>query len=235
MRGLARRLRRLSVVALVIAGAIGWGVAITSPAATADASCTVNSHCFGLALGPESGIKGDSVDIAPSCLSVPSGNFVTDELWLSQPGTNTYWVEVGFMQNGGNLNVGGIVRAGRYGFWGDRRPGSGGVDHVLQTNPPPVNTAVRIQRNTSTSFWAYFGRHAGLSTDNRMTPTEGQWGSETSSGAAHSLFAGSIARYLTRTGWHSGIPHARTPRPGPPETFRWTVKYSAYRAGVSCK
>jgi hypothetical protein len=225
-----RRLRILSAAALVMAGTIGWGIATTSPAA----ACTINTHCYGEANGPKSGIDGVSIDITPSCLSIPSGNFVTDELWLTAPGSTTYWVEAGYLQLGANLNVGGIATAGRYGFFGDNRPGGGFHNHVLHTNPALQDTAVEITKNTSSTWWAYFGQYSGESTSNTMSPTEGQWGSETTTASAHSLYLGTYALYETGSSWSSGIPNPQTPAPSSPETFSWVTRYSSYKAGVAC-
>jgi hypothetical protein len=228
----AHRARVLGIASLIIVGALSWGVSFPSPAE----ACSIDSHCYGLALGPKSGIIGDYVVIAPSCLSTPSVNFATDELWLVDVGSTTHWVEVGYMQLGANLNVGGIVGAGRYGFWGDFRPGhTVFFNHVMVTNPSLASTNVEITRTSSSTWETYFGpTTTGESTSNTMTPTEGQWGSETSSASVTSHYAGTDAEYETSSGWYTGVPNEQVPTPSAPETFSWTSKPANYTSGVAC-
>lgn len=199
-------------------------------------ACTTSSHCYGVAFGDLSGIIGDAVTIEPSCLSIPSGNFVTDEVWLVDANA-AHWVEVGYLQHGGNLNVGGITAAGRYGFWGDARPGSRLFDHVLQNNPPlSPGVGAQIQTNGHDSWGAYFNGIGGFSTSNTMTPAFGEWGSETTSASAHSISFGDNAVYQTASGWHVGVPNQ--PSSGisanSPQRFSWAVNYYNYVAGVPC-
>lgn len=227
-------LRRLSAAALVIVGTIGWGVAITSPAAVAS-SCTIKTHCYAVVNGPKSGIVGDNVLIAPSCLSIPSGNLVTDEMWLTHTGTTTYWVEAGYLQIGAGLSDGGIAGPGRFGFWAYLLPGHKFYAHVLQKNPSLRGTTVTIVRAPNKTYVAWFGAYHGVSPATTLTPTEGQWWSETTTVRAHSLYTGSQASYLTGSDdWHSGVPNAQVPRPGTSQTFRWIKKPVSYRAGVAC-
>lgn len=223
------KLRLWGATSLLLAGSVGWAVAAAPPAN----ACTISSHCFGVAFGSASGIDGDYVFITPSCLSIPSGNFVTDELWLASSG-GTYWVEVGYLQLGSGVNLGGITTPGRYGFWGDNRPGSKFYAHVLQNNPSlSAGAPAEIYRLTSSSFQTYFNGYFGKSTSNSMTPAYGQWGSETSSGSAHSLSSGVTAEYETGSTWHSGIPNPSWGSTSP-ETFSWTSRYTSYKAGVPC-
>jgi hypothetical protein len=223
-----RRLRYSGAVALLIAGTVGWGVAAASPAE----ACSLTSHCWGDVSGGVSGINGDYVFITPSCLNIPSGNFVTDELWL---GNGADWVEVGYLQHGGNLNLGGITTAGRYGFWGDKRPGYNFSAHVLQNNPSLSGGAPAEIYKTGTNTWeTYFNGYFGTSTGNTMTPTYGSWGSETTSGSADSLSTGTGTEYRTGSTWTNGVPHPGTPQQNSPQTFSWTTRYTAYKAGVPC-
>ncbi|MGH3407192.1 MAG: hypothetical protein ACRDRJ_32535 [Streptosporangiaceae bacterium] len=196
----------------------------------------MSSHCYGVAFGDVSGIIGDAVTIEPSCLSTPSRNFVNDEVWLVDANAE-HWIEVGFVQLGSNLNYGGITTAGRYGYWGDLRPGSNYFAHVLQNNPPlSPGVGAQIQTNGKDSWASFFNGHEGTSTGNTMTPAFGEYGSETSSASAHSVSIGDNAVYQTASGWSTGVPG----EPGSgytaesPETFSWQVKYNNYFAGVQC-
>lgn len=229
MGSFTRNLRHLGAAAAILAGTAGWAVAAASPAE----ACSLSSHCYGIAAGSASGIDGDYVFITPSCLSIPSGNFVTDELWLPSSGA-AYWVEVGYLQLGSGLNVGGITTAGRYGFWADKRPGSQFYAHVLQTNPPlSAGAPAEIYKNGSSSWETYFNGYFGTSTSNTMTPAYGEWGSETTSGSAHSLSTGTSAEYETGSSFHSGIPNPSW-ESTPPQTFSWTSTYTSYKAGAPC-
>ena len=218
----------LCVLALLIAG--------TATASPAQASCTSTNHCYGVAFGDLSGITGDAVTIEPSCLSTPSGNFVTDEVWLVDA-TAAHWIEVGYIQIGSGTNVGGLTTAGRYGFWGDDRPGSQLFNHVLQNNPPlSPGVGAQIQSNGHDSWASFFNGHEGTSTANTMTPNFGEYGSETTSASAESVSFGDNAVYQTASGWFTGVPG----EPGSgttaesPQTFSWQVKYNNYFAGVPC-
>jgi hypothetical protein len=229
MRSFTGKLRNFGAAALIVAGMIGWAVAAAPPAQ----ACSLSSHCYGKTYGGVSGINGDYVFITPSCLSTPSTNFVTDELWLVSSG-GTYWVEVGYLQEGSGLNIGGITTAGRDGFWGDHRPGSQFYAHVLQNNPPLSGGApAEIYSLSNQRFQTYFNGYFGTSTGNSMTPSYGQWGSETSSGSAHSLGTGDTIEYRAGSTWHNGVPN-----PGwlsnSPETFSWVTRYTKYKAGVPC-
>ena len=166
MRSFTGKLRHLGAAALLVAGTVGWAVA-AAPAAYA---CDINNHCFGVAFGSATGIDGGYVFVTPSCLSTPSGNFVTNELWLASSG-GTYWVEVGYLQLGSGVNLGGITTPGRYGFWGDRRPGSKFYAHVLQNNPSlSAGAPVEIYRLSSSSFQTYFNGYLGTSTSKAGVP-----------------------------------------------------------------
>jgi hypothetical protein len=229
MRSFTGKLRNFGAAALIVAGMIGWAVAAAPPAQ----ACSLSSHCYGKTYGGVSGINGDYVFITPSCLSTPSTNFVTDELWLVSSG-GTYWVEVGYLQEGSGLNIGGITTAGRYGFWADSRPGGGFHAHVLQTNPSlSTGAPAEIYKNGSSSWETYFNGYFGTSTSNTMTPAYGEWGSETTSGSAHSLHTGVSAEYETGSSFHSGIPNPSWGSTSP-QTFSWTSTYTSYKAGVAC-
>jgi hypothetical protein len=225
----ANRLRHFFAAALVAAATAGWGVA-TSPTAQA---CTINSHCYGEAWQSVSGIAGDYMISTPSCLGIPSGNFVTDELWLTSSG-NTYWVEAGYLQLGSGLNVGGIATAGRYGFWGDDRPGDGFHNHVLETNPSlSGGKDVQIYKLSSSSWSTEFDGHFGASESNTMTAATAIYGSETTSNSAHSLFAGTDVEYKTGSTWHVGLPSPSTAATSP-QTFAWTSGHASFKAGAKC-
>jgi hypothetical protein len=225
----AFRLRRFGVAVLIVVATVGFGVAT---AATAQA-CSVAAHCYGETFESPSGISGDFVIATPSCLSIPSGNFVTDEIWVTSSG-NTYWVEAGYLQLGSNLSINGIPGAGRYGFWGDKRPGQQFVDHVLETNPSlSAGAVVEIWRNSSTSWNTNFDGFPGLSTGNTMTATTAIYGSETTTASAHSLFAGTGVEYKTGSTWHTGLPSPGVDR-NAPQTFAWTSGHTNFKAGVPC-
>lgn len=194
-------------------------------------ACTVSSHCYGEAYSSPSGIIGVYTYIQPSCLGIPSGNFVTDEAWLSSSG-NTYWVEAGYLQLGSGLNVGGIASAGRYAFFGDNRPGGGFHNHVLETNPP-FGVDTEIWKNTSSTWYANVDGVQGESTSDTMTSTTGIWGSETTSNTTHSLAAFSSVEYYVGSTWHSGLSSWGTAA-NSPQTFSWTSDYSAFKAGSPC-
>ena len=71
------------------------------------------------------------------------------------------------MQLGSGLAINGIPGAGRYGFWGDKRPGQQFVDHVLETNPSlSAGADIEIWKNSSTSWKTSFDGYPGLSTGN---------------------------------------------------------------------
>jgi hypothetical protein len=219
----------LCAAALLLAGTAGWAVASASPAE----ACSVSSHCYGVTTGSASGIDGDYVFITPSCLSTPSGNFVTDELWLVNSSA-AYWVEVGYLQLGSGLNVGGIATAGRYGFWADSRPGGGFHAHVLQNNPSlSAGAPAEIYKVNSSTWETYFNGHFGQSTSNSFTPAFGEWGSETTSASAHSMHTGTTAEYETGSSFHSGVPNPSWGSSSP-QTFSWTTRYTNYKAGVPC-
>lgn len=224
----ANRLRHFGAAALVVATTVGWGVATSSTAQ----ACTVSSHCYGEAWQSASGMDGDYMFITPSCLGIPSGNFVTDEMWLSSSG-NTYWVEAGYLQLGSGLNVGGIATAGRYGFWGDNRPGGGFHNHVLETNPSLSGTDVEIYKLSSSIWSANFGGYYGESSSNTMTPATAIYGSETTSGTTHSLFAGTAIAYETGSTWHDSLPSPGTAADSP-QTFAWTSGHVNFKAGAAC-
>lgn len=143
--------------------------------ATAAYACSDSSHCYGVAYGHASGMTGVSAQISPSCLSVPSGAFVTDQLWW-QDSSATHWVEAGFLQLGGNLNLGGITAAGRYGFWADLRPNSSYSAHVFQNNPSLAYTTVSIRQSATNQYTTVFGGYTGSSSNNTMAANTGAWG-----------------------------------------------------------
>jgi len=214
---------------LVASGVLG-GVA----AAPAQA-CTTSNHCYGTVTGTAAGIDGDYIFITPSCLSIPSGNFVTDELWLVDSASAPNWVEVGYLQLGSGINVGGIATAGRYGFWADQRPGGGFHAHVLETNPYLTGgVPAEIWKNTSSTWFAYFNGYTGESTSNTMIATHGDWGSETTSASAHGLHTGTGAEYEIGSTWHLGVPNPSGGTPALPQTFVWTTYNTDYKAGVAC-
>ena len=230
MGSFTRKLRYLGAAALLVAGTIGWAAAAAPPAQ----ACSLSSHCYGTVTGSASGINGDYVFITPPCLSTPSTNFVTDELWLVSSG-GSYWVEVGYLQLGSGLNVGGITTAGRYGFWADKRPGDGFHAHVLQNNPSlSAGAPNEIYQLTSSTWQTYFNGYFGESTSNTMTASFGEWGSETTSSSADSLHTGDTVEYRAGSTWTNGVPHPTTPRQNSPETFSWTTRYTSYKAGVPC-
>lgn len=230
MGSLTLTLRLGAAAALLVAATVGWAGASASPAE----ACSFTNHCYGTTEGTPSGIDGDYVNITPSCLGTPSGNFVTDELWLVSSSA-TYWVEVGYLQLGSGVNLGGITTAGRYGFWADQRPGSQFFAHVLQTNPSlSAGATAEISKAGSATYNAYFNGHSGTSRSNTMTPQYGEWGSETTSASAHSLSVGDTAEYETGDAFHSGVPSPRSWGSNSPQIFSWVTKYTSYEAGVLC-
>jgi hypothetical protein len=225
------KLRFFGAAALLVAVTIGGGIATASTAQ----ACSINTHCYGETYASHAGVAGDFVVAAPSCLGIPSGNFVTDEIWLTSSG-DTYWVENGYMQLGSNLNVGGITTAGRYGTWGDNRPNGGGYHmHVLENNPSLSGADIQISEHSSSSWDTIFDGYTGESTANPLRPVTVIYGSETSSASAHSHYAGTGLEYETGTGavWHTGLPGYST-NIDSPETFAWTSGTTNYTAGVSC-
>jgi hypothetical protein len=225
----SHRLRALLVAALLVAGSF---VLEATSALPAEACAPPSAdHCYGEVYSSPSGIIGVYTYIQPSCLSIPSGNFVTDEAWLTSSG-NTYWVEAGYLQEGSGLNIGGITSAGRYAFYGDNRPGGGFHDHVMETNPP-FGVDTEIWKNTSSTWYANVDGITMESTSNTMTSAQGIWGSETTSDTGHSLAAFSSVEYYVGSTWHSGLSSFGTLVESP-QTFSWTSPYTAFKAGSPC-
>jgi len=224
---LIRSSRRSVAIGLaVLVAVIGTAFAGAPPAS----ACSLSSHCYGIALGSASGFNGVFAEIQPTCLSVPSGNFVTDEIWMT--GANNAWIEAGFLQHGGGIDVGGITSAGRYGFWGQERPGGSFSNHVLVNNPPLQQTGAEIAPAGSGTWDVSMGT-GSVQTTNSLTVTGGNWGSETTSGSAHSFGIWSTNEYHAGGSWHSGIPNA-TKSVNAPESFIWINKPVEFDAGVGC-
>jgi len=230
MRSHGRRLlARLAIAALVAGG-------IQTATATSASACGLPNaeHCYGIALSSPAGLVGVAADVSPSCLSTPANSFITNELWLVSSGSS-YWVEVGWLQQGSGVNIGGHTTAGRFGFWADLRPNGGGFHtHILQTNPTLGFRTLQLERATSSTWTIHFGGLVDTSTGNAFTPVTGEWGSETTANTAHSYASGGSIMYKTSTGWHSGLPSTPSVSQNAPEKFVWNSKYVSYSAGVPC-
>lgn len=223
--------RSVSVLAALLLLPVASGVVAAAPAY----ACDVNNHCYGIVTVNSSSIDGNQVDISPSCLSVTSGQFVTDELWLL--GSGGGWVEAGYLQHGGNLNIGGITQAGRYSFWADLRPGSTFYAHVLQSNPTLTYHTTAIWRSASNSFGVQMGgiTVSPASTSNSMSVTGEEIGSETTANSGvHSYGWWRNIQYRSGS-WFSGLPAGtQSTSSNYPQQFSWISQPTSFNAGVAC-
>lgn len=197
-------------------------------------ACTLTSHCYALVFNNAQQETGVQVNINPYCLTTTSGDFVTDETWLTTASITNYWVEAGYLEKGANVNVGGITAAGRYGFYADSRPGGGFHAHVLVTNPTLDDHIVQIYDDGSNRFSAGFGTYFGDSTNNSMNPWLGQYGSETTTGASHSYAFFSKMMYRNSNYvWQSGVVNPGY-RNDSPQTSTWFNPPYSFNGGVPC-
>lgn len=219
--GLSRWIATLAIGASVAGVTSG---ALAGPAA----ACSLSDHCYGIAQYPRSGVLGGKATIDPYYMSVPDGNFVTNELWLGDTG-GTYWVEVGWTRNYATFQG---VPQGLSIFWADSRPGGGLHNHVLETNPSGGKTVYVMQGYPSTTYGVGDGTYAGTSTNNTMTPYVVNVGSETTSAGACSKSHDYGMSYSVGNGW-TLFPTANT-EADYPQSVSWISYPSNMNAGVTC-
>lgn len=188
-------------------------------------------HCYGLVFGHPAAVSGLGVTLSPACLYVPSGNFITDEIWLADASSPPNFVEVGFIDNNG-IPINGIPTSGRYGFWGDQRPGHLYAGHVLESDLPLYATGLSIQESGYQQFTVAFASHTGVSTSNSMTPRTPEYGSETTSNTGASYSTGTGVQYRNGS-WYNGVV-SPTYLIQAPQTFTWITATTSYHAGDPC-
>ena len=214
--------------ALVVGFMMSLAAGIFAFAAPASA-CDINTHCYGIAIYSNGSIKGTHATIAPSYLTSPSSNFVTDEVWLVDS-TSQYWVEIGYIRNYANING---VSQGLSEFWFDSRPGGGAHGHVLVSNPSlSARTFYITQSSPSTTYGVGDGSLYAYSTSNSMVPATAEIGSETTSASACSWSNDSSMAYTTGFGWVN-LPSAGT-SVNSPQQLTWVSYPTNMNAGVKC-
>lgn len=222
-------------ISLVISAVLMLFGALQVASALPVQACDLNAHCYGIGQTPNStNLNGIESTISPTCLSAPSGNFLTDEMWLNDD-TQSHWVEAGYLVEGSGLNVGGIMSAGTYGFWADLRPGYDFAAHVLQTSPSLAYTNVSILGVGNNTYQTAFGSHVGDSVANTMNADNIQVGSETTSSASHGYsFAKSAMWEDDAQALHSGVWQGQALTPNAPQQFSWITRPTSYNAGTAC-
>jgi hypothetical protein len=207
---------------------------LVANAGSAEACALPNgSHCYG-ETWTGSGVVGVADTIGPGCLSTTAGNFITDEIWLADP-TNAYWIETGFVAVGSGVNLSGIATPGTYLFWGDDKPGGGGLhNHALATSPGLSARRASIYENGVYNYSVNIGTYSTSSTTNTMNPNHGIYGSEdTANSGTHSYAYFSNPQYLKGTTWSSGT-NGTASQANTPELFSWGTLGSNFYAGVAC-
>jgi len=218
-----------------ISAAVGLAVALTSGTVAIAApayACDNNNHCYALASYTQSNLLGTHATIAPLSpyLVTSSGNFTTDEVWLvaSSP---SYWVEVGYIANQGNING---VGQGISEFWFDSRPGGGAHGHVLASAPSLTARTFYIMRgsSTSTSYDVGDGSLSATSTSDTSPLVNAEIGSETISNTSCSWAHDYSMSYSTGSGWVA-FPSAHF-NTDSPQKLTWISSPTNMDAGVPC-
>lgn len=227
--------RVLAFVGLSLASA-----ALVTLTASANAStCGLDPlpHCYAYAATIPPTIDGIASYIDPDCLSVPSNNAITDEVWLADASTN--WVEGGYVYNNG-LSLGGLTTNGVLGFWADQRPGAGGYHAwALVNNPPLTHRIVSVRQTSSSTFIVNFDGHFGYSTGNTQVPFVGIIGSETTDPTTTAHSYGFFGSMMYRSagpfgGWSSSLYNPSSPPGTGPEHLTWNVVGKSAFAGAYC-
>jgi hypothetical protein len=125
--------KSLHVLIVAIAYLLTSSLAIHSASAsTYICSPSTGNHCYGIAdwsVGGN-GANGGSVILQTNCMHVDDINtdFITNELWVDNDISHTYWTEAGVYVGTGSS--GGIFNttAPQY-YWADKRPNGLYVEH----------------------------------------------------------------------------------------------------------
>lgn len=226
--------RRIRCILATIAATVLAGASVVLVEVSPASACDNNNHCYGTAWSNPSGIIGLAADISPSCMRAPNQTFTTDELWL-EDSSAVNWVEAGWLNQGTNLSIGGNTTAGIFGFYADSRPGGGFHAHILEVGPPTGTFKhVAINKTASNTYYGGFDGHQGLSTGNSMTPTVGQWGSETNGNTTAGYSWVRNTQYFSNGSWHSGTGPDFSVEVDNNQNFSWISQPNSYNAGPSC-
>jgi hypothetical protein len=156
------------------------------------------------------GANGGSVILQTNCMHVDDINtdFITNELWVDNDISHTYWTEAGVYVGTGSS--GGIFNttAPQY-YWADKRPNGLYVEHDSGTGYTyGSQTTARVSAvpGTPTSWSASVGPWSGTSTSNFSAPSHSmQTGTESTNNNSHSYGASTSLTYLNTTGsWVGG-------------------------------
>jgi len=192
------------VIAGVVSAAtllIGSTVVVAVPLPRAEAcSLTPDSdHCYAETYDSQDTPTGVKANLSFSCLHSPNGSdVVTQEVWIADSVTPSYWVENGMLD--------GYSNAIHQWFWADNRPNYGFSVHITSftVNMNVVHLA-KIYRNGTHPDWPVFrdSTQLGTSTPNDFTGAVVIGGSEyTTSGVRDVGTIAGIA-YRDRSGsWH---------------------------------
>lgn len=227
----ARRALLSACALLLIAPAF---IVESASSASACALTPNSAHCYGETWTSSGSVVGVADTIAPYCLSSPSGNFITDEIWLADSPESS-WIETGFLAVGSGVNVSGIATPGTYLFWGDDKPGGGGLhNHVIVTSPSLSATRLSIYENGVYTYAVNAGTYSTSSTSNTMNPYIGIYGSEnTANSGTHSYGYFYSSDYLKNGTWGTGTNGTQSTQ-NAPESFSWSTLGSTFYAGVAC-
>lgn len=186
------------------------------------------------------------------CLSSPSNEFVTDEMWLVGPEDHSNgqptWVELGYMGYGG----GGVDRfpwahnqpPGRYTYWADNRPAvqdsTGGFNlHWLEQLPtfPSIDLVIGKDQGTTGDYNITTTHGTTIFTAeslrNYMDPNQNQYGSESTSNASHSYGLFSGTGYKKQGSWYNGMEN-ESAGSDHAQTFTWVNRPHSFDAGMLC-
>jgi hypothetical protein len=210
-RRLARGASALAVLLAASGAVIGAGAA---PAAEAATSCSLSSHCYGVAtwFSAPAGY-GSGGNIYFNCLysANPSTNFTDEELWQGTDNSTGLgdWVELGGTYGWPN-------GATRYWFWADNRPNGGGYHAHYPGGALNLDASYGIEVvYDGSNEWAALGpTWSGTSTANPPSGKAMETGAEITDNTAHAVgHISSLYRFDTSYDTIGGWSGASIPTP----------------------